>query len=58
MILAVADAYEAMIADRVYSAGVEGQAARLRAVALRGQAVRLPRRGGLPLGAERGGRGG
>jgi HD-GYP domain-containing protein (c-di-GMP phosphodiesterase class II) len=28
MILAVADAYEAMIADRVYSAGVEEQAAR------------------------------
>ena len=46
-ILAVADAYEAMTADRVYRAGIGEPRGAWRAAALRGHAVRPARGGGL-----------
>ena len=48
-ILAVADAYEAMTADRVYRPGIDERAARAELLRCSGRSVRLARGGGLPL---------
>ena len=50
-IIAVADAYEAMTADRVYRPGIGTRAARVGAAALRRDAVRLARDRGVHGGA-------
>ena len=54
-ILAVADAFEAMTADRVYRAGIEERAARAELLRCAGRSVRLARGGRVPRRAERAG---